>query len=337
MSHERHEREKTYAKIPAGIYYFENLKGLIVLLYLVPGYRSLEWDISVARQKALEESYNKPVFVGFVNFYDPEELLEINAKVMVRENRIYLIECPLDLHEFCANEIAGEIAWNLSKAIIFDERLVNQGCQGTFKGFVNKFMCGTSGIGKLPDDAIYLKIPRPMISRPVIFEVSFRNEKLRELLIEGASWVNQHTDTDICVLLEVTENKQKTNVDFFGLYVFRRVSPFWSDVTPKPTITCIKDWSCSEISEELRNLDPMDLSELFHVEVLAHYPFISRKTLALGQKIIVNLPTDGLNKHCRPLKPFSDSILAIDMTNSVSSMFTTINSMVDNKTYPNIG
>jgi hypothetical protein len=110
--------------------------------------------------------------------------------------------------------------------------------------------------------------------------------KLKELLIEGASWVNQHTDTDICVLLEVTENRQKTNVDFFGLYAFRRINPFWSDVTPKPPNTCIKGWSCSEISEELRNLDSIDIVELFRVEVLARYPFISREALASGQKIV---------------------------------------------------
>jgi hypothetical protein len=237
--------------------------------------------------------------------YDPKEMLEIDAKVMVRKKCIYLIECPLDLHEFCTSEIAGEIAWNLSKAIIFDERLVNQGGQGTFKGFVNKFMCGISGLGKLPDDAISLKIPRRMVSRPIIFEVSFRNERLRELLIEGASWVNEFSDTDICILLDIIENNEKSNVKAFGLHVFRRLKPFWSDVSPKPAITYIKDWACSEISEEIRALSAVDIAELFQVDVLGHYPYISRDTLALGQRIIVNLPTDGLNGHCKPFTHLS--------------------------------
>jgi hypothetical protein len=206
--------------------------------------------------------YSSPIFIGNIEWYRPEDLLTIDAKVMVREKNLYLIECPLFVHDHAASILLRDFEFYLSQEIVYDELLLFHGNQGAFQGYVNKFMSGTEGVGKIPDGVIALDITRARISRPIVCETGFRNEGLRELLIEGSNWVNEFTDTDICILLEINENEEKTDVESFGLYVFKRCTPFWSTAYPKPEVACLENWSCTTVSEEIRGFTSPELAEL---------------------------------------------------------------------------
>ena len=297
------------------------------------GYRSLGSDISSARHIAKLNEYDSPVFIGNTHWYDPVELYQIDAKVMVRESRIYLIECPLDVHEYAKALLLRELEWSLSTEIDCDKIMIISGEQGTFSHFVNKFM-RTQGVGKYPDGAITLNFQQSWISRPVILEVGFRNQKLRDLLIEGANWVNNFTDTDVCVLLECNETEGKIDVDSFGLYVFKRISPFWSLTTFKPTTYCRDDWSCSLTLEEIRALSASELEELFQVKVVGHFPRISRESLVSWQQIVVEFPTEGLNNQACPIKLFKENTVKVDFTKTFLDLFALIDFMVANESYP---
>jgi hypothetical protein len=60
---------------------------------------NLSEAIQKARIKAASIGYSEPVLIGDLSDFLPSDLEMIDAKVMVRNDKILLIECPYTAHE----------------------------------------------------------------------------------------------------------------------------------------------------------------------------------------------------------------------------------------------
>jgi hypothetical protein len=170
----------------------------------------------------------------------------------------------------------------------------------------------------MADGSVKLNIFQHRISLPIVIEVAFRNESRRQLLIEGANWVNEFTNTEACVLLKIKENAAQTDVDWFELFVFRRLRGLWSDARIKPTPYCRKEINIADIGTG--NQTPVELGRLLELQVVGYFK-ISRSSLLAGERVLFDLSTMGLNDYYSPLEPFRTEMLTIDLTRCFEDIF----------------
>lgn len=278
--------------------------------------------------------YTEPVYIGAINSFDPEDLLKMNAKVLAKDQKIWLIECPYRLHDEAAiilNEILQE---HFNMAVTMENGRIRAGA-GSFNGYVNLIHCGTKGASKIPDGGLRLNFnsTRSRVSYPLTIKVALRNETLRQLVIEGSNWLNEYTDTDLAVLLRINENSRRTNVVSFDLVVFKRVKPFFTDNIFHPIPEC-RRWVC-EADQKIRDLPFAELEEPLQIQVLARQN-VSRSSLEAGQRVEVVLPLSGMNQFYYPLEPFGPESITIDLTDYFSHLFDMINQSVNMGIYPNL-
>lgn len=293
-------------------------------------------QIARARQTALKVDYAYPISIGPVDSFDPEALLHINAKVMVREHTIYLIECNTYIHDDCAVKLTNSVSENLNEALKGSWAEMGSTGQGTFPGYVNSVKCGTCGVGKLPDGAVRVdNILRPTgrVSFPFVVEIGYRNENLKELLIEGANWTNSFTDTDISIMLSVNEDSSKSDVISFDFVIFKRKRPLFSDCVKKPKIECL-GWSAEDSIQARSQLENKEIEKNLRVQLIAHIN-ITRSFLRSGNRVSFLLPTSGLNAYYNPDKPFKRRFVPIDLTDIFFRIFAHIDISVKAGTYPN--
>jgi hypothetical protein len=90
------------------------------MLHFILDYYRIQKDIELARLTASLVGYKDKVIIGEIYKYTCEELLMINAKVVVRDGTLYLVECNTAVHEtVCAvinNKITNALDSNKSKS-----------------------------------------------------------------------------------------------------------------------------------------------------------------------------------------------------------------------------
>jgi hypothetical protein len=245
----------------------------------------------IAKTQAGALNYSKAIPVGHVSDFDKKALEAIDAKVIVRDGLILLIECPYDTHEMVGSLLAFDLVQALQNLnIIPDTRIVPSGAS-TFKGYVNYLHCGSKGVAKIPDAQLGLigdgdfHYP-PRVSKSVVFETALRNESLVTLLNEGACWLNQQTDTVFSFLVKVVENETQSDVMEMNFFVFERTR-LMKTGTPNTGPKMCRKWSSTD--DEVKNLTNEDLDFDLQIKVI-HRQVITRDTLRAGIEVIVNMP-----------------------------------------------
>jgi hypothetical protein len=258
----------------------------------------------------------------------------MNAKVIAKNQEIWLIECPFRLHDEAAIILNDILQEHFDMAVTMENGRTRAGA-GSFNGYVNLIQCGTKGASKIPDGGLRLNFnsARSRVSYPLIIEVALRNETLRQLVIEGSNWLNEYTDTDLAVLLRINENSRRTNVVSFDLVVFKRIKPFFTDNIFHPIPEC-KRWLC-ETDQKVRELPFAELEEHLQIQVLMCQN-VSRSSLEARQRVEVVLPLSGMNQFYHPLEPFGPERITIDLTDHFDQLFDMINESVDMGIYPNL-
>jgi hypothetical protein len=295
-------------------------------------YRDLSKDINIARRQAAAIQYREMVKIGDIKDYDPKSLRHIDAKVTVCGHSIFLVECNTRVHELVASRLGVNIERLLNGLPSKGRRSEFQSIGNIpFEEYVNLVECGTSGVAKIPDASLTMEPPpnRRRSSPWIVLEVAFRNETYRRLLIEGSNWVNQYSDTEFCVLVWIKENGQQADVDDMELLVFRRCFPFRSDQDEIGSPECT-GW------ENLNPLDTIkeDLESQLRVSILFRQK-VSRASLAAGQRVAFNLPTDMADTYFGQRRVFRDSRIRLDLTDTFEALFRGINARVAAHTYPN--
>lgn len=304
-------------------------KDTQILAYL--DYRDLNADVAAARKKAVEIEYSEMVKIGRIEDYEPSSLRFIDAKVVVSNRCLYLIECNTGIHEVVSYRIGSDLVSKLNSNRAKGRGIEFQGLGNpTFPDYVNLMECTTSGIGKAPDGSVSISPPRNRrrISPWIVLEVAFRNESYRRLLIEGACWTNRYSDTEFCILLWIKENAQQTDVEYMQLLVFRRLFPFRSDLEEIPNPECVT-WEPSKALD----IPTEDLARQLQVSIL-HRQDVSRATLANRERVILKLPTDRADGYFGRDGVFREGEVLIDLTSTFERLFAEVNTRVDLKTYP---
>lgn len=256
--------------------------------------------------------------------------------MIVRKGIVFLIECPYNSHDKVASSLSFDLAIQLQQNIGMPNFKIKPGGGGTFEGYVNELRCGVCGVGKIPDGTIEFFRPEnyrmpKRISPIIVFEVSFRNESYVDLLIEGSSWINRHTDSIFSFLIKLKENTAASNIVEMELIVLERVYSMKTQTLGDPPIIC-RFWDCNR-EKKAKELSREDLEMVLDSRIL-HGQVVTRETLSNGEEVVFDLPLIRLNYYVgAPI--FPSSFARLDFTSSFKELFRYIDDLVYNGTYPN--
>lgn len=302
--------------------------------YLFRLYYNLQKDIELARLTARLIDYKDKVIIGEIYKYTSEELLMINAKVVVRNGTLYLVECNTAVH----GTVCGVINTKIAIALDSNESKLPSACfisvgDAEFRSYVNMLECGTSHV-KIPDGAFMASLEEglPRISKWFVVEVGFRNEDFKDLLIEGSSWVNKYSDTEFCMILWIKEATRNgvQNVDSIKIVVFQRITRFYSDVPNPPKKEC-KRWSCEDQREALDKTKTQLQVEL-RCKII-HKQDVTDESIDGGEQVVVTLPTAGSERYFGEAL-FEEAEIELNLTDAFRIIFREIRGMRRVGTYP---
>lgn len=294
--------------------------------------RNLTKDIEEARHKAFQFNYSEKIEIGQVNSYHPDELMENDAKIIVRGRILYLVECKLKVHDLAVSIFGHHLADQLnSSSVKLIKENFRQVGKVPFPGFVNKTDYYTNGLGKVPDGSMTLitRAKSRRVSESIVIEVAFRNMSFNDLLLEGSSWVNEFSDTEFCFLVWIKERDDTSDVEKFCLLVMQRIFPSQSG---KEVEVPRSEWSFP--ADQVTLETPNDALEKQLGIKIIHRQDITRKGLAYGEKIVVNLPTKGLQAYFGGAQIFAKDEIEIDLTAAFKEIFSEIDHIVTTGTYP---
>ncbi len=165
----------------------------------------IEIKLNRARLEARRSNYNKAIYIDEVKNFPEDELKRFDAKIIIKDGAVYLIECPSKGHEFIANTLMMSMINSLKPHLTNPSDIGSVG-MFNFDNFVNMYESTTSH-RKIPDQSI--TFPSEMMKHEgvlIIIEVAFNNETLLDLLKEGSNWLNGYSNCRLAILIKARFN-----------------------------------------------------------------------------------------------------------------------------------
>lgn len=175
-----------------------------------PGMALLQLRYEEAEKFALQEGYVKELIIGTTDEFQKSDIEEFEGQILIHNGVIFYTGNLSDIHQAVAAMMGRVLEAKLNQHFghVFECR------PGSGKLFENQLGCHYRW-RKIADQCVYpwlLRFPSQELSSQLLVpvEVSYLNETLFRLLIEGVGWTNSlQPNTHSCVLVKIYQDMTK--------------------------------------------------------------------------------------------------------------------------------